>query len=88
MAGGDPMVDRRRAPIRKPRQGSLRDALRSDPALAREGPRSSGGHGDDCRRHVRSGEPAGAPVPRVYLSIPKVKPEYSSRWLVAIQEVG
>lgn len=66
------------------RQGSLRDALRSDPALAGAAA-LEWWHGEDVVVTYGPVNQPGAGA-RVYLSIPKVKPEYSARWLVAIQE--
>jgi hypothetical protein len=67
-----------------PQQGSLRDALRSDPALAREAD-FEWWHGDDVHGSFASVNQPGIGG-RARLNIDNVKPEHRARWLVAIQE--
>jgi hypothetical protein len=67
-----------------PREGSLREARRSDPDLARRTD-FEWWHGDDV--HVSFGTVNQPGVGgRVNLDIDRVKPEERARWLVAIQE--
>ena len=67
-----------------PRQGSLRDALRSDPALARETD-FEWWHGDEAHGSFAAVNQPGLGG-RARLEIENPRPDQRARWLVAIQE--